>query len=788
MEEDSPIWRVVPPEFGCFRAAFSLTEVLPRLWLRLRHEQEASTPGEVVLVSLSVSGLSETLELDLEYLKSTLLPFLALLAAQRASLAPKFQRLLVGLAAPAGGGKTTLSQLVVVVGTVWHAVMLEISQEYRALVGPGTPPSPFATLSMDAYHIANNELLKRDLRRFKGRIDTIDAVTFANDLELLRRQGSSTVSVPEYDRAVTHDPVPGNLAIHPWNSIVVVEGLYLCASATGSATSLHPLDAVALDAWSRVRGALQLACMLAVPLRLCRDRTVARKVAAGVSVADAEAHYDRVDMPVWKALELDAAAPLPPPHRHVDLEPHAVENGPNLIFDYNGTTLFNVRQRRHVHDAEPPQRSPPRLLPCNTLVLGLNPCVQRTLVFGNNSASGSNSGSSGTAIHSTTAATNVLPAWHRGRVNRASKQLEGIGGKGQFCALAIAREARFQLTQSESSDPVVSVTLLQVLGGVMGRVIFLRHFQGALARAIENSTSVSVLQDTVALDDSQPTRTCTTVIDAHTGEMTEFVEPSHRVTHQQSDRLLERIDTWLLEHSTSSVPLCVALMGTVPPGAEALYADISTRIAAANGDGRRVLVLLDGWKGVIPALKAGGIHILKINCDELDDLFNEMIGTAAGAAAAMDNHALRSTVTAWKAIRVLEFCREQAHGRGLEAIALTDGARGATLVERVSAAQPSSGSPSFHVCFYSIPAIPGGELANPIGAGDTVAGTLITHHVAGGAPLSRAFVSALAAGSASCKSLAGADWAASDAAVYSASVRCQLETWFPLRGGVGCGC
>ena len=90
-------------------------------------------------------------------------------------------------------------------------------------------------------------------------------------------------------------------------------------------------------------------------------------------------------------------------------------------------------------------------------------------------------------------------------------------------------------------------------------------------------------------------------------------------------------------------------------------------------------------------------------------------------------------------------------GRALRAVAVTGGARPANLFCR-----SPCGARLDHWQFQ-LPPLPA-PLLNAIGAGDTVAGVFLHLHVARGLPAEAALGHALAAGSASCATLAGGVW------------------------------
>ena len=80
----------------------------------------------------------------------------------------------------------------------------------------------------------------------------------------------------------------------------------------------------------------------------------------------------------------------------------------------------------------------------------------------------------------------------------------------------------------------------------------------------------------------------------------------------------------------------VALCGTVPPGADGLYAALATQLGEheASGElaGAPPLLLLDGHKNVDAVLRSGRVDVLKINVEEALALTGAP--TAEDAAAA----------------------------------------------------------------------------------------------------------------------------------------------------------
>ena len=101
---------------------------------------------------------------------------------------------------------------------------------------------------------------------------------------------------------------------------------------------------------------------------------------------------------------------------------------------------------------------------------------------------------------------------------------------------------------------------------------------------------------------SAKTRVCTTLLarveQGAGSEATELIDPSDPISSDEAHKLLDAIMEQL--PATSSLAMC----GTQPPGADRLYEDLLSRIAA-NPRLEDVLVLLDGFKDVNAALATG---------------------------------------------------------------------------------------------------------------------------------------------------------------------------------------
>ena len=312
-------------------------------------------------VEVEASGLRETLRVPAAELRALCLPLLHAAAAAVSAGTPR--RVIVGIAGAAGSGKSTLASLLSALGNA-------LADADAADAGSGLSSFPrVACVSMDGYHLPNDELVARGLRARKGVVETIHGAALASDLELLlspspaasllpRAQAphsaadplgaraswavvdaDGTVRLAEYDRAVTHDPVLGAAPVPPSARLVLVEGLFVArgdgreqgaADAAGAAVveSLVGPDPLA---WARVLATQRETVLLAAPLLLCRARCLQRRMRASLGRGEDAAaraaklhatadHYARNDAPTWHAISrgdaqrasLVVELPLPP--------------------------------------------------------------------------------------------------------------------------------------------------------------------------------------------------------------------------------------------------------------------------------------------------------------------------------------------------------------------------------------------------------------------------------------------------------------------------------------------
>jgi fructose-1-phosphate kinase PfkB-like protein len=168
----------------------------------------------------------------------------------------------------------------------------------------------------------------------------------------------------------------------------------------------------------------------------------------------------------------------------------------------------------------------------------------------------------------------------------------------------------------------------------------------------------------------------------------------------------------------------IGLCGTFPL---ALGSDF---YAAAARENPRATVLLDAYRDIDEVLDTGAVNVLKINEEEVRALASESdIAKAAGV------------------------CMTRG---GLDWLGVTAGGGEAYLFGREASWR------------FRIPHLP--VVVNPIGAGDTVSAIFLLHLREGVAP-EQAFAHGLAAATASCQSMIGADFDKSEVQGILANVQ-----------------
>ncbi|QMI03976.1 nucleoside/nucleotide kinase family protein [Citrobacter sp. RHB25-C09] len=207
-------------------------------------------------IGLTVNGLQVEAYYRDEEIENVHKPLLHRLAAFHH--AHPERRTIVFLSAPPGTGKSTLT-------TFW---------EYLSRQDSNLPE--IQTLPMDGFHHYNVWLEAHGLRAYKGAPETFDVDKLAQNLRQLR-EGQSRW--PQYDRQ-KHDPVEDAIVVTA--PMVIVEGNWLLRDD---------------ERWRTLAEFCDFSLFIRAPADALRTRLINRKLAGGLSLADAEAFYTRTDGP-----------------------------------------------------------------------------------------------------------------------------------------------------------------------------------------------------------------------------------------------------------------------------------------------------------------------------------------------------------------------------------------------------------------------------------------------------------------------------------------------------------
>ena len=168
-------------------------------------------------------------------------------------------RVLLGIAAPPGAGKSTLA----------HALQEALAP--HALVVP-----------MDGFHLANVELRRLGRSARKGAADTFDVAGYAHLLHRIRNQASGeVVYAPDFRRDL-EEAVAGAIAVDASTPLIITEGNYLLRAE---------------PAWQRVRGLLDAVWYLEPDDAVRQQRLLERHMRFGRSQAEALAWIADNDEP-----------------------------------------------------------------------------------------------------------------------------------------------------------------------------------------------------------------------------------------------------------------------------------------------------------------------------------------------------------------------------------------------------------------------------------------------------------------------------------------------------------
>nr|WP_240538546.1 nucleoside/nucleotide kinase family protein [Rhodoferax sp. PAMC 29310] len=175
------------------------------------------------------------------------------------------ERVILGLVAPPGAGKSTLAQAV-------HAAF----------------PLQSQIVPMDGFHLANVELARLGRSGRKGAADTFDASGFLSLLHRIRSQApGEMIYAPDFRRDL-EEGVAGAIPVFAETPLIIVEGNYLL------------LDE---GPWAEVRGVLNEVWYLDVEEPLRRDRLLHRHMRYGRTREEALAWMTSTDDPNASLIE-----------------------------------------------------------------------------------------------------------------------------------------------------------------------------------------------------------------------------------------------------------------------------------------------------------------------------------------------------------------------------------------------------------------------------------------------------------------------------------------------------
>jgi pantothenate kinase len=149
-----------------------------------------------------------------------------------------------------------------------------------------------AVLPMDGFHLSNGELDDLGLRAVKGAPETFDVVGFVRLLARVRRDSTSRLLWPAFDRE-QEKTVPDAIAITPTTRLAVTEGNYLLLDRPG---------------WRDVRPLLDEVWYVDAPRNVLRERLLARARDGGRTEAESIRKVDSSDLRNADLVETTKAA------------------------------------------------------------------------------------------------------------------------------------------------------------------------------------------------------------------------------------------------------------------------------------------------------------------------------------------------------------------------------------------------------------------------------------------------------------------------------------------------
>lgn len=171
-------------------------------------------------------------------------------------------RLIVGIAGPAGSGKSMSA-----------AIFEEIAKQ-------SSLPFLFESVGIDAFHYPNDFLIAHTsedeaLKNHKGRFDTYDVGKLVTAMK--RFSAGEEVLLPTYSRK-THDPVPDTITIKKDQSaLLLVEGLWVLYGERG---------------WEKVGELLDFSIFIEADKEVVKQGVIKRHMKGGRDFEDAVRYYE----------------------------------------------------------------------------------------------------------------------------------------------------------------------------------------------------------------------------------------------------------------------------------------------------------------------------------------------------------------------------------------------------------------------------------------------------------------------------------------------------------------
>ena len=310
-----------------------------------------------------------------------------------------------------------------------------------------------------------------------------------------------------------------------------------------------------------------------------------------------------------------------------------------------------------------------------------------------------------------------------GDVHRAVRVDTGCGGKGQDVAITLSCLQQVSGLSEDNRDVDVSgsddgkIQLCQFVGqnDAAGKELH----QLLVDRLGSNS-----VQD-LTVRTKAPTRTCTSIVASD--ETTELVEPSGEISKSELAEMMKRIDDFYCgggggDSQTQRAARGLCIMGSVPPGIpNETYSNIFTKIVRSNPHSVCVVDAVVGTADLFDAAATFNNDsdpedeqspriVFKINASELCKLTG--VTKSKSETGGIQKDELEAAIST--------FTNTYPVAGSLAGLAITDGKHAAFLAEF-----QRSGS-TYSLYELPIPQLNQDKTLYPIGAGDAVAGGMIT--------------------------------------------------------------